>query len=193
MANKKKMGRPTKLTPKIQDEIVELLKAMNYVETACAVVGISKNTYYDWIKKANESKRRNKYTIFRDEIEKAQAWGEARLVATINRHSERNWQAGAWLLEKRHSDRWGKEKKEEEPSKKEEEPEYVSADVSHIDPLQRKIMKSILDTCASKSDSEWMEELGIDENGEYIKDRKPVVENVNHPNHKNKENKFRQV
>lgn len=52
MKNKTKMGRPSKLTPERQDEIVELLKAGNYVETACALVGVGRSTFYDWMEKA---------------------------------------------------------------------------------------------------------------------------------------------
>ena len=47
----KKQGRPTKLTPELREEIVELLKAGNYIKTACAVVGINKTTFYQWLKK----------------------------------------------------------------------------------------------------------------------------------------------
>lgn len=32
-----KYGRPSKLTPEVHDEIVEHIKAGNYIETACAM------------------------------------------------------------------------------------------------------------------------------------------------------------
>ncbi|MDP3065449.1 MAG: IS630 transposase-related protein [Methanobacteriaceae archaeon] len=57
MKSESKMGRPTKLTQEIQDEIVEYLKTGNYVETACQLAGIATSTYYEWLKKADKSSR----------------------------------------------------------------------------------------------------------------------------------------
>ena len=105
----KKQGRPTKLTPKLQDEIVDLLKAGNYIETACVVVGINKTTFYQWLKRGKSSTRSTKYTIFRDVVTKALAFAEARLVALITRAAEKNWSAAVWMLERRYHERWGKQ------------------------------------------------------------------------------------
>src|SRR5665648_636178 len=107
---KKKVGRPTKLTPELRAEIVIFLKAGNFIETVCVIVGINKSTFYAWMKRGDLSTRPDKYTKFRDEVEKAQAWSEARDVAIITKHSENKWRAAAWKLEHRHSDRWGKKK-----------------------------------------------------------------------------------
>ena len=48
---KKQVGRPTKLTPEIRENFITNLKAGEYIETACTLAGISKPTYYSWIKK----------------------------------------------------------------------------------------------------------------------------------------------
>ena len=40
-------------------------------------------------------------------MRRGEAEGEARLVAVVNRASERHWQAGAWILARRHPERWG--------------------------------------------------------------------------------------
>jgi len=42
------MARPTKLTPAVQKKIVDAIKAGNYMETAAAYAGISKQTLYNW-------------------------------------------------------------------------------------------------------------------------------------------------
>jgi transposase len=107
--SKKKVGRPTKLTPNLQDEIVDLLKAGNYIETTCAVVGINKTTFYQWLKRGKSSIRSTKYTIFRDVVTKAMAFAEARLVALITRAAEKNWSAAVWILEHKYPERWGKQ------------------------------------------------------------------------------------
>jgi hypothetical protein len=116
----KRKGRPSRLTPKVEKEFVGLIKAGNYIETACATVGIGRSTYYDWRKKADESTKPNKYTRFMDEVRKAQAWAEARDVAIINIHAENNWRAAAWKMERKYPNRWGRRrfKKKEQVSDK---------------------------------------------------------------------------
>ncbi len=107
--NRKKQGRPSKLTPELQAEIILLLKAGNFVETTCDVVGINKSTFYDWIKKGEQSNHpRNKYKIFQKAVEQAMAWSEARDVALIAKHSENDWKASKWRLSRRYPDKWGK-------------------------------------------------------------------------------------
>jgi transposase len=45
------MARPSKLEPDLQDRIVSLLRAGNYVETAVQACGITPRTHYDWMAK----------------------------------------------------------------------------------------------------------------------------------------------
>ena len=135
---KKRMGRPTKLTAEMQSEIVELLKAGNYIETACAVAGLHKSTFYDWMKIADASTHKNKYTNFSDAVKKAMAWAEARDVAIIARHSEKYWQAAAWRLERKYPERWGRQKMEIEHTGK------IDAEVSHIADSDRVVIKRAL-------------------------------------------------
>lgn len=114
-------GRPTKLTPEIVNEISKIIRSGNYIETACAYVGINKTTFYDWLKRgAREKERVSKnprakvkkseipFVEFHDEIEKALAHSEIRDVAIIGKAAEENWQAAAWRLERKFPERWGK-------------------------------------------------------------------------------------
>lgn len=105
----KKTGRPSKLTPKIKDALLVCLSLGNYVEVACEFVGISKNTYYEWIKKAEQAReqgRTNEYTEFQDELTRAQGAAEINMVKKISKADD--WKAQAWLLSRRHNARWGK-------------------------------------------------------------------------------------
>lgn len=119
-----KGGRPTKLTPELQDEIVKVIRAGNYIETAAAYVGLSKNTIYDWMKRGarekqrialeprkKPSKKELPYLEFSDAIQKALAHSEVRDVAIIGKAAEENWQAAAWRLERKFPDRWGRKDK----------------------------------------------------------------------------------
>lgn len=118
---KNKGGRPTKLDERTQEKIISAIKAGNYIETAAAYAGISKNTLYEWLKRGEREKQRveksNKakikkseeiYVIFTDAVEKALAEAEMRDVLIIGKAAEKEWQAAAWRLERKFPDRWGK-------------------------------------------------------------------------------------
>lgn len=105
---KNNRGRPTKLTAEIQDEIIKAIKAGNYIETACALVGISKETLYYWLRRGAEAKRNNIYKQFSDAVKKAMAFAEARDVSIIGEAGKTNWQAAAWRLERKFPDKWGR-------------------------------------------------------------------------------------
>jgi transposase-like protein len=114
MSDKNKGGRPSKLTPELREEIVSLIKTGNFIEMTCAIAGINKSTFYDWMRRGKESKRHTRYKKFYNEVTQAQAWSEARDVAIISKHAETSWRAAAWKLERRFSQRWGKTKTKKE-------------------------------------------------------------------------------
>ena len=114
-------GRPSKLTPEIQEEILRVIKSGNYIETACAYVGINKSTFYEWLKRGAREKDRvaknprakvrkseKPYVDFHNAVEKALAQAEIRDVAIIGKAAEENWQAAAWRLERKFPERWGR-------------------------------------------------------------------------------------
>ena len=121
----KPTGRPSKLTPELQEEICESIRAGNYIETSAARAGVHKASLYDWLKKAGVeldrvrrgkaeglsfkvSERAQPYVRFLDAVKKAEAEAEARDVATIAKAAEKQWQAAAWRLERKHYKRWGR-------------------------------------------------------------------------------------
>lgn len=107
MNKNSKMGRPSKLTPELQERFVDLIKAGTYIETTCAIVGIARSTYYEWMRRGQLSDQENVYTRFHDEVVKALAWAEARDVAILNQHAEKDPRAARWKLERRFPERWG--------------------------------------------------------------------------------------
>ena len=101
-------GRPTKLTPPVQQKICEAIRAGNYMETAAAYAGIEKTTLYDWLRRGAREKR-GIYHEFGKAVEKALADAETRDVALIAKAAaDGQWQASAWRLERRYPDRWGR-------------------------------------------------------------------------------------
>ena len=102
----KKGGRPTKLTPDIQQAIIDCLSMGNFVETACAVAGIHKDTFYHWMKLA-EGAPKGMHAKFRDAVQQAMAQAEHDAVSMITAAGTTQWQALAWRLERMYPDRWG--------------------------------------------------------------------------------------
>jgi len=114
-------GRICKLTPKLRNEIAASVADGNYVETAAALHGVSKDTIYRWLKRgARERQRLEKkpslkpkkkeamYRLFSDAIEKARAEAEENDLRIIGDASKTQWQAAAWRLERRNYRRWGR-------------------------------------------------------------------------------------
>lgn len=120
----KKPGRPEKLTPELQQKIVDAIRMGAYIETAAAYAGINKSTLYDWMRRGARAKS-GKYKEFSNAIEKALAESEMRDLAVIAKASRENWQAAAWRLERKFPDRWGRRKAKSEIAKIEAETEFI--------------------------------------------------------------------
>lgn len=102
-----KGGRPTKFSKAIADEIITYVMAGNYVETACAIAGVDKKTFYTWLAKGHSDKS-GVYVQFLHAVEKAAAWSEARDLQAISDAGKTNWTAKAWRMERRFPERWGR-------------------------------------------------------------------------------------
>lgn len=85
-----KIGRPTIISQDIIDKIANAVRAGNYIETAAAYAGISKDSLYKWLKKGAKSRNSPNplsedelYRSFSYAMEKALADSEAHDVAVI--------------------------------------------------------------------------------------------------------------
>ena len=83
----------------------------NYLETACHISGLSKQTVYRWIKEAESCEDTNDARIrFSDAYENVRARAEAEDVANVRKAGKlpQFWAASATHLERRYPERWGK-------------------------------------------------------------------------------------
>lgn len=105
-----KRGRPIKLTPALQETLCGAIREGNYIETACAFAGVSRQTVRNWMKRgARQSK--GIYRDFLDALKKSHAIAEAENVRVIRAAAKEQWYAAAWMLERRYPKRWGKNDK----------------------------------------------------------------------------------
>jgi len=139
------MARPTKLCPELQAKIVAAVKAGNYIETAAAYAGISKNTLYTWLRKgANADSRQSPYRRFHDALGEALAVAEVLDVATIRAASKKQWQAAAWRLERKYPERWGR-KQVMQIKESDEAIESAEVDLSSYSPEELEKLEALLE------------------------------------------------
>ena len=108
----KMVGRPSKCTKELCDAICKDIKEGNTLKYSVQKQGITEQTFYNWMKKGEDSKTKSgKYFDFFDNIKKAQEEGKNHLVKGIRKHGQNTWQAQAWLLERMYPQEFGKREK----------------------------------------------------------------------------------
>jgi len=104
-----RVGRKSMLSPELQAQFLQMLRAGNYIEIATRAVGISRQTFYEWMERGkSDAPDDAQYRELREAVAVARAEGEVRAVAHIASAARENWQAAAWLLERQYPDRWGR-------------------------------------------------------------------------------------
>jgi hypothetical protein len=106
-------GRPSKLTPALQAKLCDAIRSGNFLETAASFAGIDKSTLHRWLKRGDRE-RRGACHDFAAAVDKAVADSQALAVARIAKAAnDGNWQASAWLLERRFPENWGRRDRHE--------------------------------------------------------------------------------
>ena len=98
-----KVGRKTKLTPEVQEELAKIIGAGHTHKSAYEYVGIDQNTFYRGMKKGE----------FGDIIKRAESKAKIGFVERVKKASEDTWQAAAWMLERRWPDEFAQKMKQE--------------------------------------------------------------------------------
>lgn len=127
-----------KLTEELIEKISEALKMGSYVETAVAYCGISKDTFYRWLRMAVKDDADGMYRKLSDAIQRSWAEAEMRDLEVLNKAAlgspdrlevdengnvvidsdgfpvvaeyglAPNWRVSAWRLERKFPERWGR-------------------------------------------------------------------------------------
>lgn len=109
----KPKGRATKLTPQVQEGIINSIRLGNYQDHASLANGISVSTFYNWLERGKKERERIEdlelspnpkealYLDFLEAVEKAKAEAIQRNVGIIQKAASiGSWQAAAWYLER---------------------------------------------------------------------------------------------
>ena len=93
------MGRPTKLTPGVQERFLAAIRTGAYRSLAARYAGIGVGTFGRWM-----SDPRPEYRAFRAAVEDTEALVELEAVALLRRAMLTDWRAARWWLERRSPD-----------------------------------------------------------------------------------------
>ena len=105
-------GAKLKLTPAVQKKITDAIAGGNYNVVAAQFAGIGQSTFYLWLEQG-ENAQSGKKREFWEAVKDAEARAETRNVLLIERAADTQWQAAAWMLERKHYDRWGRKERHE--------------------------------------------------------------------------------
>lgn len=109
-------GRPSKLTPETATRIVDAIRAGCYAQVAAQAAGVGKTTYFDWRARGREARgmepvprSERPYVDFVNQLEKAEADAELRLVVHVVAAAPKDWRAAIEVLRRRFPERWNAE------------------------------------------------------------------------------------
>lgn len=120
MATPRPYGRPTLLTPSVQETIVNAVRIGAYLDDAASLAGISRGTLFRWLADGRDASERADageelddrsllYRDFCDAVEKARADAMLRNIGIIQTAAQNGtWQAAAWYLERTNPKKWGR-------------------------------------------------------------------------------------
>ncbi len=108
-----------KFSVEVVDQVVDAVRAGNYVSTASAAAGIHRATYYSWMKRgeiASDARAKGEgvstddeaFADFYDRVSQATAQAEMDAVADVREGKSVRWVAAMTYLERRAPEKWGR-------------------------------------------------------------------------------------
>jgi len=98
-------GRPSSLTPETEARILNAVRCGASYRSACAASGIGERTFHRWKARGQEENAPEEYRHFWQALTRAEHEGQIARLAVIQKASQRDWRAAAWLAERFEPDR----------------------------------------------------------------------------------------
>lgn len=105
------IGRPQAYTPEKAAKIIAAVRKGLPYKLAAAAGGVSYNTFIRWRNDGSNPDGPPHFRQFLNQLRQAEAEAAGRLLALIEKSGKTNWQAAAWILERRYPDLFGKDSK----------------------------------------------------------------------------------
>ncbi len=105
-------GSSPLLTQGLIERLSAAIRRGAYVETAAALCGISKDSFYRWLRMAETDEATALIRKLSDAVKRAMADAEMRDLDVIDNAAQQGqWQAAAWRLERKYPQKWGRQAK----------------------------------------------------------------------------------
>lgn len=105
MADAKRRGRPSKLTPDIRTKICETIAGGNFREVAAEAAGVPLRTFYSWMRKGKAAPS-GAYAEFVQAVLEAERGAEIRCVRLVLEAAAADPRHAQWWLERKYPERW---------------------------------------------------------------------------------------
>jgi hypothetical protein len=105
------MARPTKLTPEVQDKIIQALRGGNFRYIAARWAGIDISQFKRWMSRGKQGEAM--YRRFRAAVLEAEKSAELRAVALVMKAAQEDAKHAEWWLERKFPQRWGRKERHE--------------------------------------------------------------------------------
>lgn len=105
------MPRQTQFKKPVRDEMIRLARLGQCPTVAATNAGIHRSTLTRWRKRADEDRKagkRSAYVRFIEQLDQAHAQALGDLEQTIHSTAKQDWRAGAFILERRLPDQYGR-------------------------------------------------------------------------------------
>jgi hypothetical protein len=104
------MARPTDLNPELQQQLVTVLSSGVPIKDACAYVGISDVTYYNWMNRGQKARKGDeRFVEFFNAATRARVAGRLSAVTVIRKSiQDGNSEDARWFLERSDPANWGR-------------------------------------------------------------------------------------
>lgn len=104
---KRPVGRPPKLDAELIKRLTDLIRMGNYIEVACAGVGINRELMYKWMRDGHDQRVGLKRDLV-EAFQKAVAEAEMRDVYRLDGFAAKESKVLMWRLERRWPTRWSR-------------------------------------------------------------------------------------
>lgn len=105
------IGRPQAYTPAKAAKVIAAVRKGLPLKLAAAAGGVSFNTFVRWRNDGSNPDGPPHFRQFLNQLRQAEAEAAERYLALIEKSGKTNWQAAAWILERRYPDLFGKDAK----------------------------------------------------------------------------------
>lgn len=144
-----------KLTPELQECIVQNIENGNYISVAAQCAGINKTTHNRWMEKGRNAIERgdyeNEFAQYFEAVTTARAKAEGTNVFVIKQATHDNWQAAAWWLERTFPERWGRRDRTQiEHTGRNGGPIEVGMDLSKLTDKELDMLSNIIDKASKE-------------------------------------------